>query len=81
MVQRLLVESERRNLEVVRKTAHSLKSAAGALGARRLSILCSILETGILHGKDLDIEKSCREIQCVYLMTCDAIGKALTRSS
>lgn len=55
------------------KAAHSLKSSAGTVGARRLSAMCGNLEAGIREGDAADLEQRFAQIRSVYLETREAL--------
>lgn len=63
--------------ESIGKAAHSLKSSAGSIGARRLSALCASLEAGIRKREVIDLEHRFAQIEAVYLETRDALIVAL----
>ncbi len=64
--------------ESIGKAAHSLKSSAGSIGARRLSALCASLEAAIRKRETIDFEHRFAQIQAVYLETREALIVALS---
>jgi hypothetical protein len=65
------------DLNVVMRTAHSMKSTAGAVGARRLSSICASLERKLRSGESADVPRYFADMQSAYQETRKALGKSL----
>lgn len=63
--------------DLVMRTAHSMKSTAGAVGARRLSSLCASLERKLRNGEPADVPRYFSNIRSTYEETREALGRCL----